>query len=211
MILFVLAQVFTVLASSLETCRLCSLQQSFHNTRAGNYNPYCLQNRFHSTRINKNFPNSVSGVAQYDPFDEYLPQNKGVYRILNRNGVVKYIGSSNNIHKRMISHRQSGVLLKGDRVTAIIFHQNTKQKTILNYERKEIKKFNPIKNISSGAHGRGWDSERAFKLQHFYLFSSNKILVEYRRVLKKFLCGKEIPSADRKVVQVFLKTMKYFK
>jgi hypothetical protein len=209
MICFILALGFTGLTNSAEIYRLHLWRSPFFHIRSRNYCPYYSQSKFYSAGTN--FPKSVSGTARYNPFEEYLPKNRGVYKILNRNGIVKYIGSSEDIHKRVITHRQSGILVKGDRVAAVIFHHHTKQKIILDYEKKEIRRLNPIKNISAGATGRGWDSERVFKLRYFYLSSKNKLLAKYRRVLKNFLCGKDMPSPDRKTVKHFLRIMQYFK
>lgn len=93
---------------------------------------------------------------EFDPNSEYLPNGKGVYRVIDQNNTVQYVGSSNNVDRRVQEHIKSGMVQPGDTVSVTSFHGNTGQNTVCDYEVKEIDRLNPVQNIHPGGPGRPW-------------------------------------------------------
>ncbi len=93
---------------------------------------------------------------EYDPFTERLPAQKGVYRVFDRNGICRYVGSSNDVDKRVTAHVRTGTIRRGDIVSVTTFHGNTGQNTVADYEVREISRLNPTENIHPGGPGRPW-------------------------------------------------------
>lgn len=163
------------------------------------------------TYSSDNFNQYITGTTRYNPFREFLPKSRGVYKIVGRRGAIKYIGSSHNIHQRMQTHRQMGILVPGDTIMATLFHCKTRQRVVLAFEKQEIKKFNPLKNIHSGTPARAWRSEQVLKFRSFYVRNQNQFLPEYRQIIQDFLGGHTLPSQHDKIIKQFLRTMKAFK
>jgi len=95
---------------------------------------------------------------EYNPYEERLPEQIGVYRVKDQSGQVQYVGSSNNVNRRISEHKRSGTIVEGDIVSVTKFHGNTGQNTVGEYEKKEIKRLNPKQNEHPGAPGRPWGS-----------------------------------------------------
>lgn len=85
-----------------------------------------------------------------------MPEKAGVYRVIDRKGTVQYVGSAKNVDRRVQEHVRTGMVQPGDRVSVTIFHGNTGQNTVGDYEVKEIERLQPKQNIHPGAPGRPW-------------------------------------------------------
>lgn len=163
------------------------------------------------TYSSDSFDQYITGTARYNPFREYLSKGRGVYKIVGRKGTIKYIGSSYHIHQRLKIHAQTGILVPGDTIMATLFHHKTRQRVVLAFEKQEIKKFNPLKNIHTGTPARAWQSEQVLKFRNFYVHNQNKLLPEYRQIIRDFLGGHTMPPHHDKIIKQFLRTMKAFK
>ena len=171
-------------------------------------------NGFNHTVVNTEnlSPGGISCFMTYSPFKEFLPaKTKGVYTILDQNNKVKYVGSSNDISKRVKRHMLSHLVEERDLVVAAIFHKWTKQSQVLAHEKEEIKRLNPSKNKCSGTPGRNWKEDHVDKFKKFYELNKNDIAANNCEIIQKFLYGKKISSYDNKVIGSFLRVMKYFK
>lgn len=152
----------------------------------------------------------IVSMTRYDPFSEFLPKNHGVYTIFSHDGVVKYVGSSNDIHTRMSDHARSGILKQGDTVKVLIFSKNARQKKLLNYEKTEIKRLEPLYNKHPGTPGKSWHEENVAKLGIFYKINKNNMEINSRKIIQMFLDdGNKKGCKD--VIKNFLRIMKHFK
>ena len=155
-------------------------------------------------------PPGASGTVFFDYFSEYIPPNsKGIYHILEPDNSIKYIGSSCDIYKRLSFHCKRGLLKPGDIVWAVIFNNNVRQITILEYERSLIRNFTPRFNKHTGAPGRSWRSEEMVKLQMFYDHNFALLHPQGQMTIRNLLLGKK-STTDIKMRKTLLALMRFF-
>lgn len=158
-----------------------------------------------------NLPKGVVGTAIYDFFTEHLPSaSKGIYQIYSLRGQIKYIGSTQNINKRLLLHHKNGILVLGDIVNAIIFHPSVRQREILDYEKALIEKFKPILNKHTGAPGRPWQAEQISKLHTFYEHNETLLTTEGQKEIRRILEGKD-SEKNRKLKRSLFRIMGIFR
>lgn len=83
-----------------------------------------------------------------------LPHAAGEYRLRDANGVITYIGETNDIKRRSQQHLRSGKLQKNYSVEYKVADGRSTSRTRRIHEQEKIKKHNPILNKSIGGEGR---------------------------------------------------------
>lgn len=157
------------------------------------------------------FPPGVTGIAYYDYFKEDLPpKSRGVYKIFSRNTEIKYIGSAEDINKRLSAHCTSGIIQRGDTIQAIIFNDRVRQIEILNYEKFLITVCMPRRNKIVGAPARPWRSEQVLKLHNFYENNLHRLTPKGDLLLCRILTGQKIYENKRMGKSLF-RVMRLFR
>lgn len=156
------------------------------------------------------FPDGVIGIADFDFFKERLPSgSKGIYQIYTLHGgeyLMKYLGSAKDINLRLFYHYKSNVLVPGDKVSAILFDADVRQKEILKYEKTLIERHAPPLNKHAGAPGRPWRCEQNSKLDFFLKHNEPFLTPEGKVQIQKILSGKNV-----KLGRSLLRIMMVFK
>lgn len=161
----------------------------------------------------QDLPADVVGVSHYDPFTHALPyESKGVYQVFNNIGKLKYVGSSLDINKRLAYHEKNGVLQKGDSVCAFIFYSETRQRTILDFERSLIKSRAPFLNKHAGTPGRPWRSEQVSKLHSFLEHNRNKLTPQGVGLVDALIAKEGASNGhNKKMATSLLRVMRLFR
>ena len=85
------------------------------------------------------------------------PAKAGEYRIRNSDGVIVYIGETNDLARRMSEHIRSGKLSVGENAGTFEFQVadgRSTSRTRREHEREKIVKHHPELNKSKGGEGR---------------------------------------------------------
>jgi predicted GIY-YIG superfamily endonuclease len=86
------------------------------------------------------------------------PHKAGEYRIRNEQGIITYIGETNDLGRRTNEHIKSGKLPVGGEGKCTIewktADENSTSVTRREHERMKIAQHNPTQNKSSGGEGR---------------------------------------------------------
>lgn len=158
------------------------------------------------------FPTGVTGVAYYDYFTECLPpQTSGIYKINSlENKEVKYVGSTQDINKRLADHARTGTLTRGDMIEALIFHSKVQQNEILIYEKELIKTLSPRLNKHPGTPGRPWRTDQMHKLQLFFEHNKPFLTPQGQREICNLLNGKSA-NGEYQLMRGLCKVLKLFR
>lgn len=155
---------------------------------------------------------SLIGTAKYDYFEEKLPQDsKGIYTICTPNNAARYVGSTNDLNSRLCEHYNNGVLVPGDKIEAIIFKKDARQKDVLDLERFLIQKLAPILNKHKGTPGRPWEAEQVSKLQAFAAHNKHLLTPYGLEITTILLEGKKIQKENYKMGRSLLRIMRLFR
>ena len=97
---------------------------------------------------------------RYDPATETgkkPPNAAGEYRILTRQGTIKYIGISADLYRRMMEHIRSGKLSlqEGDRLEYQVAKEEVCYNDLQVHEKRKIEQHAPPANKRAGGGGRG--------------------------------------------------------
>ncbi len=82
------------------------------------------------------------------------PKIPGEYRILDKNGNIKYIGETNNLKRRTQEHQRRGEIEEGDKVLWKKADPLSTSEERRKHEKKKIKQHQPYENMSKGGEGR---------------------------------------------------------
>lgn len=83
-----------------------------------------------------------------------LPHAPGEYRHRNAEGVIVYVGETNDINRRNREHQRNGRFGEGYTVEYKVADGRTTSRTRRMHEQQKIKQHNPALNKSRGGEGR---------------------------------------------------------
>ena len=105
-----------------------------------------IMSMYKAGRPSKHFTGKQAG--------KMLPNRPGEYRIRNQNGIITYLGETNNLLRRANEHRRSGKLSGDGSFEYKIADGRSTSVTRRVHERQQISRHNPVMNKSKGGEGR---------------------------------------------------------
>ncbi len=82
------------------------------------------------------------------------PTKPGEYRIRDNDNVVKYVGETNNLYRRMKEHVRSGKCATGNTFEYKVADGRSTSRTRRAHEQQKIRQHKPYANKSVGGEGR---------------------------------------------------------